>query len=292
MGKREIKSKTGTAVALILFQSMLYGFGDAISKAAFEIMPVYSLITARYAIAFVLLILIYHKTLLKEIKAVSWKVWILPSLCISLGMIFNNIAINCTAATTAAFLRSLSTIMTPILAFLIYKKRLKKSECIVYVIAVAGLYLLCGRGGLSSFGWGEVFSLLSALLCAGSLIFGEESLKQMSAGSLTTIQAGFSLILSLLFAFSQDHGLYFATANTNVWLIIFYMAVACTLVGVLLQNIAMEFASAKLIALLQCACPVLTALFAFVILGEKLSFAGIIGATLIILSLVIEIIFE
>lgn len=130
MGKREIKSKTGTAVALILFQSMLYGFGDAISKAAFEIMPVYSLITARYAIAFVLLILIYHKTVLKEIRAVSWKVWILPSLCISLGMIFNNIAINCTAATTAAFLRSLSTIMTPILAFLIYKKRLKKSECI------------------------------------------------------------------------------------------------------------------------------------------------------------------
>lgn len=114
----------------------------------------------------------------------------------------------------------------------------------------------------------------------------------MSAGSLTTIQAGFSLILSLLFAFSQDHGLYFATANTNVWLIIFYMAVACTLVGVLLQNIAMEFASAKLIALLQCACPVLTALFAFVILGEKLSFAGIIGAALIVLSLVIEIIFE
>ncbi len=292
MEKWEVKNKTGSAVALIIFQSAFYGFGDAISKSAFEIMPVYSLITARYAIAFVILVLLFHKTLIKDLHKASWKVWALPSLCISLGLICNNIAIDFTAATTAAFLRSLTTIITPLLAFIIYKKRLKKGEWLVYIIAIAGLYLLCGRGGISTFGWGEIFSLLSALLCAGSLIFGEESLKHMSASSLTTIQAGFSTIFALILAISIDDGVHLSTANTRIWLTIVYLAITCTVIGILLQNIAMVFASAKLIALLQCACPVLTAAFSFIILDEKLSAAGIIGAFFIIVSLVIEIVFE
>ena len=40
----------------IFLQSVLYGFGDPISKAAYEVLPVYSLLTARYAIALVFLV--------------------------------------------------------------------------------------------------------------------------------------------------------------------------------------------------------------------------------------------
>ena len=37
---------------LIVLQSLVYGFGDPISKIAFEIVPVYSMMTVRYTIAF------------------------------------------------------------------------------------------------------------------------------------------------------------------------------------------------------------------------------------------------
>ena len=43
---------------LILLQSVLYGFGDPISKAAYETMSVYSLMTVRYAIAVAALLLV------------------------------------------------------------------------------------------------------------------------------------------------------------------------------------------------------------------------------------------
>ena len=41
----------------ILLQSALYGFGDPISKAAYEVVPLYSLLSARYLIALAFLVL-------------------------------------------------------------------------------------------------------------------------------------------------------------------------------------------------------------------------------------------
>ena len=44
---------------LIVIQSLVYGFGDPISKIAFEIVPVYSMMTVRYTIAFLFCIAIF-----------------------------------------------------------------------------------------------------------------------------------------------------------------------------------------------------------------------------------------
>lgn len=53
-----------------------------------------------------------------------------------------------------------------------------------------------------------------------------------------------------------------------------------------LQNKAMCAISARSVALLQCLCPVMTALFSFLLLGERLSAAGILGSALLLIALV------
>ena len=40
-----------TAYLFVLLQGLIYGFGDPISKAAYEILPVYSLLSLRYLLA-------------------------------------------------------------------------------------------------------------------------------------------------------------------------------------------------------------------------------------------------
>ena len=101
---------------LILLQSLLYGFGDPISKFAFDVMPVYSLLVLRYSMALVVLLLLFGKRIWKGLKQCSVKDWILPTLCMSGAYVVNNIALDLTAATSVAFLRSLATVMTPLLA--------------------------------------------------------------------------------------------------------------------------------------------------------------------------------
>ena len=60
------------------------------------------------------------------------------------------------------------------------------------------------------------------------------------------------------------------------------------LMGYLLQNTALSKISARSVSLLQCTCPVMTALFSYLMLGERLGLAGIIGAAVILGGLVAE----
>ena len=65
-------------------------------------------------------------------------------------------------------------------------------------------------------------------------------------------------------------------------MIILYLAITCTFLGYLMQNLALTRISERSVALLQSLCPVMTAVFAYILLGERLSGAGVIGAVIIV----------
>ena len=269
-------------VFFILLQNTLYGFGDPISKAAYEVLPVYSLLSARYGIALLFLTVCFGRRILRGLRACSWRDWLLPSLCIGGAYVVGNIALVLTAATAVAFLRSLSTVMTPLLAWAVFRRGFGKKHIPILVLAVVGLYLLCGLGGLSGFGLGEVLALVTALLLSGSLIFGEKALERVDPITLTAVQTAASVVMALVCALCIEHGIHLEAATGTHWAIIVYLALACTVAGYLLQNAALRSISARTVALLQCICPVMTALFSRLVLGESLSAAGLAGAAILL----------
>ena len=88
--------------------------------------------------------------------------------------------------------------------------------------------------------------------------------------------------MALACALFFERGIHLEAAEPVHWAIIVYLALACTVAGYLLQNAALESLSSRLVALLQCVCPVMTALFSFLLLGERLSAAGLIGAAILL----------
>lgn len=273
---------------LILLQSILYGIGDPISKAAYETMPVYSLLSIRYLIALVLFVVFAGKHIWRGLKQCSLKDWLLPGLCIAGGNVLNNVALGLTAATSVAFLRSLSIVITPVLALALFRNKFGWQHIPVQVMIILGSYLLCGLGGLSSFGLGEVIALLSALMMAGALVFGGRALAKVDAITLSASQTAISAIAAIFCAFFFGAEWNLNVITFEIWGIIIYLAVLCTFGGYLLQNIALGSLSDRAVALLQCVCPVMTALFSYIILGERLYVAGIIGAVIILACVVIE----
>ena len=272
---------------LIVLQSLFYGFGDPISKSAYELVPVCSLLSVRYLIAFVFLLAIAGRSTLAELRRT--RAWILPSVLISLSYLLSNLALKLTEATSVAFLRSLATILTPVLAFVLFRRKYGWRHFLIGTLSVVGLFLLCSFGGLSGFGAGEVLSLLGALAMAGALLLGEKAMTEMSAAVLATLQIGVSALVALIAAFVLEGGVHVEAATIPVWGIICYLAIACSAAGFLLQNVALRSISAKNVALTQCVCPIMTALFSFLVLGERLSVVGFAGAALIILCVSAEI---
>ena len=128
-----------------------------------------------------------------------------------------------------------------------------------------------------------------ALAMAAALLLGERALSGMSPAALATVQIGTSALVALIAALVLEGGVRVTAATGTVWGTIIYLAIACSAAGFLLQNAALRRISAKSVALAQCVCPVLTALFSYLLLGERLSAAGFAGAALILLCVCAEI---
>ena len=272
------------AEALIVLQSLVYGFGDPISKITFEVTPVYTMMTVRYLIAFAVSFTVFHKRITRTVRTVPVKAWLIPGVCISLHYILNNVALALTDATSVAFLRSLSIVITPAFAFLVYRTSYKWQHIVLQILVLPGMYLLCVRGGLSGAGTGEAVALVAAFMSAGALVFSKRYLDTVDPVSMTALMAGCSAGIALIGSLIFEGGIRLETTTPQAWAIILYLAIACTFLGYLMQNLALTRISDRSVALIQSLCPVMTAVFSFFLLGETLSTAGMAGAGIIVAS--------
>ncbi len=268
--------------ALIVLQSVVYGFGDPISKIAFEAVPVYAMMSIRYLIAFALTAFIFRKRILRTLREVPVRAWLLPGMCIGSSYVLSNIALSITEATSVAFLRSLSVVITPTIAFVVLGSRYRWQHMLIQAMVLPGTYLLCMQGGLSGFGLGEVLSILAALVTAAALVSSKHYLDRIDPMSLTSLMAGCSAVIALVGCLIFEGRMDLTGATPQVWSIILYLAVVCTFLGYLMQNLALMRISERSVSLIQSLCPVMTAIFSFFLLGEKLNITGIIGAGIII----------
>lgn len=285
------KNRTGIYIGLIILQDLLFGVNDPITKILLKTVPVYIFLALRYSIAVVLLLLLFGKQILQDVRTVPLRKYILPAVCLGLNFLTGNTAIRMTAATNVAFLKSLSGIFVSLLLLVFYKKKYTFKLLILHLTLALGLYLLTAKGGLSVFGAGEILALCSALLSAGALVFGADAVKSVSPVTLTAAQALSSAlictILGIVSGVFRETELLPLMTRTNL-LIFAFEVLVCTIIGNQLQNISLRHIPSALIGILQCACPVVTAVSAFLILDERLSAAGIIGAVLILLCILTD----
>ncbi|MBR2674713.1 MAG: EamA family transporter [Mogibacterium sp.] len=274
------------AELLIVLQSIVYGFGDPVSKIAFETVPVFSMMSIRYSIAFLVCLIFFRKRITETLRTAPIRSWLLPGMCMGLCYLLNNVALSMTDATSVAFLRSLSVVITPAFASLIFKKKLRWQHLLIQFLVLPGIYMLCVRGGLSGFGLGEAVTIIAATCMAGALTFSGRYLEKVDVISMTALQAGCSALLAIAGSFIFERGIEIQNQPAKVWLIILYLAIICTFLGYLMQNLALTKISESSVAMLQSLCPVMTAFFSFLILGEKLSIVGMAGGAIIILCVI------
>ena len=183
---------------------------------------------------------------------------------------------------------SLPVLFAPLLFALVFRRPYAWRHLPVQLVTIVGLFLLCCNTGSFSFGPGEALALLDALCLAGVLVFGEKAIAQMDVLSVTGVQIGVTMILSLAGALIFDHTSVLAVAKPEAWLVVLYLAGVCTIAAYLLQNKAVEHLSASTVSMLQCTQPILTALVAYFLLGETLNGLGLLGAGLILICLLID----
>ena len=283
-----MKERKAVYVLFILIQSLVYGIGNPLTKTAYDSITPFWLLTFRFALSFLLLFLWRGRKIAGQLKDVSWTVWMPSALCCAGAYISCNLALNLTAATNVGFIMSLPVLFAPLLSTIVLRTPYQWKRLPLQLITVIGLFLLCCNTGTFTFGPGEALALFDALCLAGLLVCGEQAISQMDVTSVTTLQVGVTMLISLVCAFIFDDLSVPGRVDFNAWMVVIYLAVICTIFAYLLQNSAVEHLSASTVSMLQCTQPILTAIVAYFLLDERLNSAGLAGAAVIVICLLAD----
>lgn len=269
-------------VSFVLLQSVVYGFGNPLTKIAYESITPFWLLTFRFSIALMVFLIFFGRSIIKQLRAARLSQFLPASLCMAVAYITCNLALKWTSATNVGFLMSLPVIFAPVLVVPILKRKYNFKYLPLQLIVVVGLYLLCSNGGRFQFNIGDLFALTTAIAISGALAFGEKSLESMDAFAISASQAGITAAASFVCALLFDDFAVIPRVAPEAWMVIVYLALACTCAAYVLQNSALVHLSSGTVSMIQCTQPILTALCSFILLGETLSFIGLLGAFIII----------
>jgi len=272
--------------SLLLLQCLFWGIGNPVLKIGLDFIPPFYCLSVRYILAFLIFMLFLGKRVAANIKAAHLLPYMIISAFTAASFITSAFALMYTTATITGFLMSTVVIFTPFFSYWILKTKIDKKHVLPIVIVTAGLYLLCGGGGGFALGAGEILALLCAVSGALMLVYSAKYLRDMDPLTVTVMQTGFTGLFCIPFALIFEDFTDLAGIPPMGWGIILYLAVGCTCVAYLFQNISLRKVPATYVSLIFCSEPIFTAIASYFMLGELLSFVGFIGAALIMAGIV------
>lgn len=273
-------SKTRLCEWMLLLVAMIWGTSYGVAKSALAFYPVLGFLAVRFIITFVLLLPWLRN---------HWRVALKPGLM--LGSILLSIflaetfGVARTTASNAAFLISLCVVLTPLVEWLMFRRR-PSGEAFAYAgLSLLGALMLTG-GVSMRLNAGDGLILLAAVLRAFMVCSTRKLLAntQIPALAMTAVQVGVvgfgSLVLLLVTAGAVPP----LPADVSFWVAAVYLVLFCTLFAFFAQNFALRHTAPSRVALLMGAEPLFGAVFAVLWLHEQLTAAGWLGGLLIVVA--------
>ena len=279
-GKSDFTKRNLAADLALVMICIIWGTTFAIVKNTVKTVDPVLLIALRMIIAAIIVTFVcWRRGLLKHMGGETWRSAAVLGIFIYMGFVMQTIGLSLTTASKTGFITGLAVVFTPMLSPYILKKNPEWYSWVGVGIAVIGL------GLLSLNGWqlpsiGDMY-VLACALCFGFQIVLLEKYSPRLNGMLLSM-AQFIWIGLLALATSAPKLGQIKDFTTGTWLIVLYLGIMATAVCFLVQTIAQRYVPAVRAAIIMQTEPIVGVLFAWLLLGEALSFKQWIGAFLIL----------
>lgn len=274
--------RSSIATLAILLVTAIWGSTFFIIKDAVSQVDPLDFLVIRFAIGTAVPAIVFHRKLLRLTRR-QWAIGLGVGGVYGLAQIAQTVGLQHTQASVSGFITGTYVILTPLILWAVFRRRLHLSTWLAVVIAVVGLAVL-SLSGLGNGGIGELLTLTGAALYAVHIILLDRFARAMDAISLATSQlVGVTLVVGAL---GLPGGCQIPT-EPSVWGAIFYTAILAGIVTMLLQTWAQRHIAPTRVALLMTFEPVFASVFAVCLGGEDLTWRLVAGGTLILTATVI-----
>ena len=295
---KQTPTSNSRAEAALIALAVIWGTSHVITKSILTAHTPFFYTGLRFGLAAIVFALFFAKHLRRSSsREIRQGVWL--GLCSFAGISLYTLGLVFTNVSKAGFISGLYLVFTPLLAYLLFGTRPTRDDLIGLLIALSGFALLSYPQSGAAFNWGDGLILAAAVAwgvhIAATSAFAQQSAVRALAAWQVIVVAG----LASLTHFVLSH-LGQPTTGTSAWARLLaiearpnqltiwsfaqigYMALLVTFVAALMQTWAQGKVASTHAALFYALEPVTAAVFAYLVFGEKLSWQGVVGASLIV----------
>ncbi|PIY31226.1 MAG: multidrug DMT transporter permease [Candidatus Infernicultor aquiphilus] len=265
---------------------VIWGSTFAIIKGILDQIMPFTFLAYRFFWAAFILGLIFWKRL-KNIDKIILGKGFLIGIFLFLGFTFQTVGLKYTTATKAGFITGLSVILVPIISHFFIREKISKNSIIGVILAVIGLWFLNYNSSFI-FNFGDFLVLLCAVSFAMHIISVGLYARKVDYVLLVMVQLTTAFVLSFLMAlFFERPGIHLYYPS-GVWWSIILTGIFATALAFYMQNKFQRYSTATKTAIIFSGEPIFGAIFAYLLLGEKVGLIAWIGGLLIIFGMIIS----
>lgn len=266
--------------SVILARSSSY----VLQKIGLTDIDVFNLMGIRFLMAFFIMLIIFNKKLLHADRASIFAGLVVGAVYFVV-MSFEVFSLKTCESSTTAFLENTAIVMVPLFEAILLKKMPLPKTVIGFLLAMTGVALMTLQESSFYFSIGHILAIGAAITYAAAIIITDRVSKKADALVIGIVQLGTMGSLSAIssFIFETPH----LPSEPMAWLAIILLALVCSCFGFTLQPVAQKYTSAETTGLYCAFGPLGAGILGWMCLGEALSIYALIGAVLILLSIIL-----
>lgn len=265
---------------LMLITALMWGSGFVGMAIGLEYLTVFQIMAGRFTLAAIILCIVFYKKFKVMTKTVIWKGAVLGSILFT-AFVIQTYGLAYTTPSKNAFLTSINVLIVPLIAYVIYKRGFDRYEIIAAFLAIVGIGFL-SLNDTFTINIGDLLSILCAFTFAFDIFYTNVFVKKEDALALTIVQfitAGILSIIGMVILGEVPKTL----APEGIYAIV-YLAIFCTFVAYVCQNVGMQYANPTKSAIILSMEALFGTLFSVWLLKEILTDRMIVGCLLILFA--------
>lgn len=281
-----MKVNMGLMGRLAIFSTaVIWGTSFAVLKSALDSIGTMWVLAIRFTVSTIILLFMARKHL-KNISAACIKGSVLMGLCLAVAYIVQTYGLVYTTPGKNAFLTATYCVLTPFLAWLVYKRRPGFFNVLAAVMCVAGVGLVSLNEGFNGVNIGDILTIFCGFFYSFQIILLENYSDSGEASIITAIQFITAALVCWAGALAFESPP--VNVSTAAWLEIAYLSIMCTAVCFFLQAWGMKYTPSSTVAMLMTLEAVFGVIFSVLFFNEVVTAKMFVGFALIFAAVVLS----
>lgn len=206
-------------------------------------------------------------------------------ICICVSMVFFQLGVENSKASTAAVIFCINPMFTMIFAHFITEEKLNRTKAIALTFGLLGIVFMVNPLNMESGNTvlGVIYTILSAIFFGLYSAMGRTSIRRLRGITQTSFSFLLGSIVMVPILLIMDRPIIAGVSTENIWMVL-YIGIMITGLGYLFYFLAMEVSDAATASIVFFVKPAWAPIIAVIVLHEVVGINGFIGILLIFIG--------